>query len=60
MEAPWLVRRLREVRFRGMSVPDEESAFHKELCGTQQYPKVRLELSGGTMSRTLGAPAGEG
>ena len=59
MAAPWLVRRLQGGEIQeGCECADEESAFHKELCGTQQYPNVRLELSSGTMSRTLGAPAG--
>ena len=59
MEAPWLVRMLQGGEIQeGCECADEESAFHKDLCGTQQYPNVRLELSGGTMSRTLGAPAG--
>jgi len=55
----WLVRRLQGGEIQeGYECANEASAFHKELCGTQQYPNVRLELSSGTMSRTLGVPAG--
>ena len=40
MEAPWLVRMLQGGEIQeGCECADEESAFHKELCGTQQVKK---------------------